>query len=1323
MNVLSRSPLAYAGDNQRSLRHGIGCRCFHASMIVIVLATLLAFVHPPLAHADAVATPDSTLNSMWNTYGNAGGHWTGGDSTVSVPLPDGRIAWLFSDTFLGTVNSDYSRPSDTPFIHNSMVVQNGSTLTTITGGTASAPTSLVQAQTNSSSDWDWVDDGFVSNNQLEVFYTQYEKTGNSSLSFQQVATAIATFSLPGLSLQSVTQLNVGATLTWGAGVLVQSSYTYIYGMENVNGNRFLHVARVPSGQVLMAGSNPTSAWQFWTGSAWSTSESASARIMSGTAGVSIAQINNQYVLVTQDVSADLPFDPNLVAYTATSPTGPFGNKTYLYRPPEASGNIITYDPRIHPEISGSGTLVLSYNVNSLQSGDDYADARIYRPRFIDVTWPVAAPNPATQPAVPTTLSATSDSLGIHLSWTASSTSGVSYWVYLQDTTAGQTQASRWPTPVTSGTQLSLTTLTDNDTYQFYVTAYDSGGESPPSNTVSAVFTIPAPTVAPTGLAATPNSDGTIGLQWNAVAGLDMSYNVYEEDVTAGQTSFTLYSPVHAATSTTVAYLTQDHQYEFEVSAFNPGGEGPRSAPVTATSHAVPPAAPTGLTATVNNDGTIALSWTAPAPNVWYWIYYCDITQNQKCTYTRSTYPVTTGTTFTLAYLTIGDVYSFYVTAVNAGGESPASNIVQATPFIPPPPAPTGLTAKANSDGTVTLSWTAPAPNVWYWIYYEDAGAQQSIYTRSMYPVTTGTSFTLSGLTLGDAFNFYVTAVNAGGESAHSNTAQATPYLPPPGAPTDLDTAAGNAKVMLSWTAPAPGLWYWIYYRDVTQSPNGAYTRTADPVTSGTSFTLSLLTNGDTYEFYVTAINAGGQGPASNTAEATPNIPPPGAPSDLDAVAGNAQVALSWTAPAPNLWYWVYYCDITHPQSGQNCSTLSTYTRTADPVTTGTSFTLSLLTNGDTYEFYVTAINSGGESTPSNTALATPMPPLPGAPTGLSATAKNDGTIALAWTAPSSGLWYWVYYKDVSAKQTNYTRLADPVTTGTSFTLSYLTIGDTYDFYVTAINLAGEGPASNVAQATSYMPPPPAPTNLTATAHNDGSITLSWTAPAPNLYYYIWYYDATALGFLTPSKYPISGTTFTFPYGYLIVGHTYDFHIEAVNPGGGSALSNLASAIPVVPDGRSASATVASDYAPDVIPMTPIPISISASWQRYDIQINIAGKRSGNSITVTFSWSNSSSASPPIIYQARFQFGLLDCSTIAGVDLQEFDPPIHTTDTGGGETITWQVSPYHYYAAFAWGAGSLAIVPQFLQGRVAYFAPTTAYGPIPLATNTGCPNGI
>jgi hypothetical protein len=374
------------------MKRRLGYRWLKASIAALLVAALLTTEYIPVARADTMATPDVALNDMWNSYGNQGGHWTGGDETVSVALPDGRIAWLFSDTFQGTVASNYSRPANTPFIHNCMVIQQGDRLTTLTGGTASAPTSLVGATTDGNPDdaGYWVNDAFVTDNNLEIFYTHYLRIGKGALDIKQVGTALAMFSLPDLSLRSVTPISIGTSLKWGAAVLNQPDYTYIYGIEDTATNKFLHLARSPHGQVLMEGNNPTAAWQFWTGNGWSSSPSDSTRIISGVGdGFSMIQMGNQYVLITQDLHQI--FSPNLVAYAAITPMGPFGNQVNLYSTPETEGNIITYDVRAHPEINRVGKLVISYNVNSLRYIDTYTNVWLYRPRFIDITWPVTSP--------------------------------------------------------------------------------------------------------------------------------------------------------------------------------------------------------------------------------------------------------------------------------------------------------------------------------------------------------------------------------------------------------------------------------------------------------------------------------------------------------------------------------------------------------------------------------------------------------------------------------------------------------------------------------------------------------------------------------------------------------------------------------------------------------------------------------------------------------------------------------------------------------------------------------------------------------------------
>src|SRR5690242_1737651 len=99
---------------------------------------------PAATTPPAPRVPASDVTAMFQRYADGGDGWTGGDNTASVALPDGRVAWLFSDSYLGHVAADHTRPRDSPFVHNTIVVQQGATLTrTLHGGSAAGPAPLV----------------------------------------------------------------------------------------------------------------------------------------------------------------------------------------------------------------------------------------------------------------------------------------------------------------------------------------------------------------------------------------------------------------------------------------------------------------------------------------------------------------------------------------------------------------------------------------------------------------------------------------------------------------------------------------------------------------------------------------------------------------------------------------------------------------------------------------------------------------------------------------------------------------------------------------------------------------------------------------------------------------------------------------------------------------------------------------------------------------------------------------------------------------------------------------------------------------------------
>jgi fibronectin type 3 domain-containing protein len=433
------------------------------------------------------------------------------------------------------------------------------------------------------------------------------------------------------------------------------------------------------------------------------------------------------------------------------------------------------------------------------------------------TAPVSCTPVATAPSAPTGVVATPGNATVTVTWTASP--GATSYTVMRNGIAVATQA---------GTTYTDSSAANGTTYSYYVLAYRlNSPASAPSTSASATPAAP-PLASPTGVSATPG-DTTVSLAWSAVPGAT-GYDVYRGGAKVATVATTIFND---------AGLTNGTTYSYYVVATGTAPSSSPSATVTATPAAAKPGAPTGLSGTAG-DKTAALSWTAVSGATSYNVYRGGVKIGSSAT-----------TTYADSGLANGTPYTYYVTAIKGGVESAASSTVSVTPFVLTPAVPTGLVATPGN-AQVSISW-APAANATGYLVYRGA---------TLVATQSGTSFTDMGLVNGTSYIWTVVATNGTAQSAASAPLSATPVAPAPAAPTGLAATPGNTQVALTWTAVATATSYKVYR-------NGVFVASS----ATTSFTDTGLTNATVYTYYVTAVAATTEGPASSSVSATPAKPP------------------------------------------------------------------------------------------------------------------------------------------------------------------------------------------------------------------------------------------------------------------------------------------------------------------------------------------------------------------------------------------------------------------------------------------------------------------
>jgi fibronectin type 3 domain-containing protein len=719
----------------------------------------------------------------------------------------------------------------------------------------------------------------------------------------------------------------------------------------------------------------------------------------------------------------------------------------------------------------------------------------------------------TKPSAPTGVKATEGALQATISWTL--VAGATGYNVKQSTTSGSGYTTLVSSPTTATSPYTNQGLTNGVTYYYVVSAINTipTCESGSSSEVFAVPTgscAPAPPAAPV-IAATPGN-GSVALTWTAVTGA-VSYSVARSQ-TPG-TGYATIGSVTTGTTFTDGNVTNGVTYYYVVTASNGSCSSVNSNEVSSSPACVPPAAPTGLTATPSN-GSVTLKWTA-APNAVSYSIYRNTTGVEPFTIVNST----TQLTFTDNNVVNDTKYYYTVRASNGSCSSVNSTVVPVTPACVPPSAPTGV-AVTPGDQQAVVTWTAPTGATQYRVSRNTTGT--GAFTQVGLPTTT--SFTDKPLANGTTYYYVVAAGNGACWSTDSAAVSGIPVCTPPPVPGTLTATPGDGQVSLSWGASQGATGYTIW-RKIGAA--GAYASIG--TATSTTYLDKLLTNGTTYYYKVSASN----GSCDSDFDAEQSATPAAAcsqtpPTNVKATAsGSVQVTLTWTAPTTTP---------TNYTIARSSTSGSGFTSIGSAAGTATSYTDidTTLVKNTTYYYQVTANGSCTATSPEVSATtACSNPAAPATPT----VSNSNGTITVTWATVDGATAYTVY-RDTDANGSFTTAVATNQTAATfPDPASGLSNGITYYYEVSASN-AGAQCVSAKSSAGSAMScaPPSIPSALKASVGTSGQVRLTWTAstPTPTQYKILRSTSSNTevqIGTSNTNSYTDTGLTDWTPYFYKV----------------------------------------------------------------------------------------------------------------------------------------------------------------------------------------------
>lgn len=607
---------------------------------------------------------------------------------------------------------------------------------------------------------------------------------------------------------------------------------------------------------------------------------------------------------------------------------------------------------------------------------------------------------------------------------------------------------------------------------FYYTAvavdYSNLTGASPQVVLSALADVdPPPKVLGTSVVAGSKS---VLVSWSEITGVSdlAGYTIYRGTSTGSLTQIQAVSTVLQYTD---SGLTNGVTYFYAVRARDTAGNlGPSSdvVSIAPTSSILPP---TNLTLT-ELDQQVRLAWSAPSGSgISGYSLYRSSTSGGP--YTKI---IDLGLilNYTDTGLTNDLTYYYVMRSVNGtSDESTNSEEKSATPHPDrtPPPIPTGLAVQVGAvNGGVRITWSEVSASDLAGYQVEASNQPGGPYTVLSNSVGLTTNFIASGLNNGVRTYFVVKSRDFSGNISNASAEiSAVPALDTTGpeVPSIGTPQFGSQRIRLIWSRIANTFNDFKEYVILRATiPGGPYTEidTVPAIDTLTyTDTSADLANGTPY-FYTLKSRDTSLNLSDPSAEVSATPRQLAAPTNIRTVGGHKKITVIWDKLTDtNVGsYVVYMSPLTDgPFTAQQSTSPST-----------NSATITNLTNGSTYYFYVKAVDPLSQSSPESVHVNdNPVQDVtaPRAPTDLTGTPSGTN-INLEWNAPgdSDVIGYSIYRQTLGSSQFDFV-----ASFNAQITEAHLNYTDTsslpstaYSYVVRAFDEAGNvGPSSNVIQVT------------------------------------------------------------------------------------------------------------------------------------------------------------------------------------------------------------------------------------------------------------------